>query len=104
MNAPTPETDACTMKVCLNWFGRGDTVREIVFADKCQTMERQRDALAALASRKALTAKLKDWLIDHYGDPLDNMTEERKDKWCRDLGLIYSFIHDHFPEEATDDG
>ena len=48
----TPRTDAWAQRVCLNWDGRGDCSREVVFADTARQLEtelaevtKERDAL-----------------------------------------------------------
>jgi len=51
-------------------------------------------------SREEIAAKLKDWMIELWGDIPKNLDPEQRDKWYRDNGLIYHFICDHFPENS----
>lgn len=50
-------------------------------------------------SRTQLADKLKDWMIELWGDLPKNLDPEQRDQWHRDNGLIYHFICDHFPAE-----
>ncbi|CAB4158632.1 hypothetical protein UFOVP736_65 [uncultured Caudovirales phage] len=50
-------------------------------------------------SRAELADKLKDWMIDLWGNSPKNLPPEDRDQWHRDNGLIYHFICDHFPTE-----
>jgi hypothetical protein len=50
-------------------------------------------------SRAELADKLKDWMIELWGDSPKNLDPEQRDQWHRDNGLIYHFICDHFPAE-----
>ena len=50
-------------------------------------------------SRQELADKLKDWLIELWGDNPKNLDPEQRDQWHRDNGMIYHFICDHFPTE-----
>lgn len=52
-------------------------------------------------SRAELADKLKDWMIELWGDLPKNLDPEQRDQWHRDNGLIYHFICDHFPAENT---
>ena len=46
--------------------------------------------------------RLKKWMVDEFGHPRDYLTEpEQKDKWYRDYGLIYHFMRDQFPANAS---
>lgn len=51
-------------------------------------------------SRAELADKLKDWMIELWGDSPKNLDPEQRNKWHRDNGLIYHFICDHFPENT----
>jgi hypothetical protein len=51
-------------------------------------------------SRAELADKLKDWMIELWGDSPKNLEPEQRDQWHRDNGMIYHFICDHFPENA----
>jgi hypothetical protein len=53
-------------------------------------------------SRAELAVKLKDWMIELWGDSPKNLDPEQRDQWHRDNGLIYHFICDHFPAENAD--
>ena len=49
----TPRTDAWAQRVCLNWDGRGDCSREVVFADTARQLETELAAVTAeLAEEK----------------------------------------------------
>lgn len=52
-------------------------------------------------SRAELADKLKDWMIELWGDSPKNLDPEQRDQWHRDNGLIYHFICDHFPENSN---
>lgn len=47
-------------------------------------------------SREELADALRAWMLDIWGNPRE-LDEEAKDKWYTYNGLIYAFIHDHFP-------
>jgi len=51
-------------------------------------------------SRAELADKLKDWMIELWGDSPKNLDPDQRDQWHRDNGLIYHFICDHFPVET----
>ena len=55
-------------------------------------------------SRAELADKLKDWMIELWGDSPKNFEPEQRDQWHRDNGMIYHFICDHFPAENNKDG
>ena len=75
----------------------------------CPAKEKAADRLALTAcsalrvaySRAELADKLKDWMIELWGDSPKNLDPEQRDQWHRDNGLIYHFICDHFPENVT---
>jgi hypothetical protein len=48
----TPRTDAWAQRVCLNWDGRGDCSREVVFADTARQLETE--LAVVIAERDAL--------------------------------------------------
>ncbi len=77
----------------------------------CPTCARERKALGpsdatacspfrVAYSRAELADKLKDWMIELWGDSPKNLEPEQRDQWHRDNGMIYHFICDHFPENA----
>lgn len=79
----------------------------------CPSCARKRNAEERLArtacsplrvaySRAELADKLKDWMIELWGDSPKNLDPEQRDQWHRDNGLIYHFICDHFPAENAD--
>lgn len=71
-----------------------------------RSKEKADDRLARMAcsplrvaySRAELADKLKDWMIELWGDSPKNLDPEQRDQWHRENGLIYHFICDHFPE------
>jgi hypothetical protein len=64
----------------------------------CPCTYRENGPLRVSYSRAEIADKLKDWMIELWGDPPKNLDPEQRDQWHRDNGLIYHFICDHFPE------
>lgn len=60
-------------------------------------MQQACSPLRVAYSRGELADKLKDWMIELWGDIPKNLGPEQCDQWHRDNGLIYHFICDHFP-------
>jgi len=53
-------------------------------------------------TRQEMATAAKAWLIDHYGSIPRDMESQERARWERDLGLLYAFLCDHFPEEGKE--
>lgn len=82
----------------------GLTLLDSELADICHAVDRMRETRQRRAtySRAELADKLKDWMIELWGDSPKNLDPEQRDQWHRDNGLIYHFICDHFPAVRHD--
>lgn len=49
-------------------------------------------------TRDEMRSRAIQWLIEQYGRPIE-LDEAEKDRWHERCGLLYAFIHDHFPAE-----
>ena len=70
--------------------------------EKEMNADQSPELLRRAYSREEITAKLNQWMIAEFGNPREIPNDMRaREWWYRDLGLIYHFICDHFPETIT---
>lgn len=55
-----------------------------------------REPLRVSYSREELAEKMKDWMIETWGNPKD-LKQDAQDRWMERNGMLYAFICDHFP-------
>jgi len=49
-------------------------------------------------SRQEIAEKMKDWMIEMWGHPME-LNEDSRDRWMERNGMLYAFICDNFQEE-----
>lgn len=65
------------------------------------TFPSSKSQIVSAYSRQEIERKLKDWMVEQFGHPLDYVKEpDMKEQWYRDFGMMYHFICDHFPVES----
>ena len=62
-----------------------------------ESMESSSSAERVSYSRAEIVEKMKQWMIEQWGEEPKNLEPDQRDQWHRDNGLIYHFICDHFP-------
>lgn len=59
------------------------------------------EPLRTAYSRDELADRLDEWMVNMWGNTPNNLDPDERNQWHRDNGLLYHFIRDHFPKNAS---